>query len=205
MLAHSQEEIAHVPPHRRLPVASRVSEATVSVPHELLDAAVLVPVYRDAAGELRVVLLRRAEGGPHGGQIAFPGGKLDLADASLRDAALREAHEEIGLPPSNATVLETLGTIEVKVSGFRVHPFLARVVRPVEWKIAEREVAEVLEPRVSDLADPANLDANMQRFPQWPEPVRIEFIRIGEHQLWGATYRVLKPLLPKLLEGGWGF
>ncbi len=170
-----------------------------------MDAAVLVPVYRDVAGELRVVLLRRTEGGPHGGQIAFPGGKLDPADASLRDAALREAHEEIGLPPASATVLETLDTIEVRVSGFRVHPFLARVVRPVEWKIAEREVAEVLEPRVRDLADPANLDANMQRFPQWPEPVRIEFIRIGEHQLWGATYRVLKPLLPKLLEGGWGF
>ena len=171
---------------------------------ELIDAAALVPMYRDPAGDLRVVLLRRAEGGPHGGQIAFPGGKLDAADASLMDAALREACEEIGLSPESATVLETLATIEINVSGFRLHPFLARVERPGSWTLAEREVAEVLEPRVLDLADPGNHDSHMQRFPQWPEPVRIEFIRIGEHQLWGATYRVLKPLLPKLLAGGWG-
>ena len=172
---------------------------------ELIDAAVLVPVYRDAAGELRVVLVRRTEGGPHGGQIAFPGGKLDATDGSLRDAALREASEEIGLPPESVTVLAELGALETRVSGFRIHPFLARVVRPAEWRVAEREVAEVLEPRIRDLADPRHQDAAMERFPLWPEPVRIEFIRIGTHRLWGATHRILKPLLPQLLDGAWGF
>lgn len=170
---------------------------------ELIDAAVLVPVFRDAAGELRVVLLRRTEGGPHGGQIAFPGGKLDAADRSLREAALREASEEIGLPPSAATVLAELGALETRATGFRIHPFLARVRRPDAWRIAEREVAEVLEPLVSELADPANRDASIERFPQWPDPVRIEYIRVGPHRLWGATHRILRPLLPQLLDGVW--
>jgi 8-oxo-dGTP pyrophosphatase MutT (NUDIX family) len=170
---------------------------------ELIDAAVLVPVYRDAKGELRVVLVRRTEGGPHGGQIAFPGGKLDASDGSLRDAALREASEEIGLPPASVTVLAELGILETRATGFRIHPFLARVTRPAQWRIAVREVAQVLEPRIADLADPANQDAAMERFPQWPEAVRIEFTRIGPHRLWGATHRILKPLLPKLLKGAW--
>jgi 8-oxo-dGTP pyrophosphatase MutT (NUDIX family) len=170
---------------------------------ELVDAAVLVPVYRDAVGELRMVLLRRTAGGPHGGQIAFPGGKLDASDGSLREAALREACEEIGLPPASATVLADLDVIETRVTGFRIHPFLARVARPDHWRIAEREVAEVIEPRVSELVDPANRGVTMERFPQWPEPVRIEFIRIGPHRLWGATYRILGPLLPRLVDRTW--
>ena len=170
---------------------------------ELIDAAVLVPVYRDAAGELRVILVRRTAGGPHGGQIAFPGGKLDASDGSLRDAALREAREEIGLPPASVTVLAELDPLETRATGFRIHPFLARVERPAAWRVAEREVAEVLEPSVADLADPANRDAAMERFPQWPEPVRVEFVRVGAHRLWGATHRILTPLLPKLLDGVW--
>ncbi len=171
---------------------------------ELIDAAVLVPVYRDAQGELRLVLVRRTEGGIHGGQIALPGGKLDAQDGSLRDAALREACEEIGLEPESATIVAELDVLETRVTGFRIHPFLARVSRPERWRLAEREVAEVLEPRVVELTDPANRDAAMERFAQWPEPVRIEFIRIGPHRLWGATYRILSPLLPKLVAGEWG-
>lgn len=172
-------------------------------PRELVDAAVLVPVYRDTAGELRLVLVRRAEGGPHGGQIAFPGGKLDTSDGSLREAALREACEEIGLEPESVTVLAELDVIETRVTGFRIHPFLARVTPPERWRMAEREVAEVLEPRVAELADPANRDSSMELFVEWPEPVRIEFIRVGPHRLWGATYRILKPLLPALVGGEW--
>ena len=181
-----------------------MSADTQPVSRPLVDAAVLVPVYRDAAGALRVVMLRRTEGGVHGGQIAFPGGKLDASDESLRDAALREACEEIGLPRESATVLADLDVIETRVTGFRIHPFLARVTRPASWRIAEREVAEVLEPSIAELADPANRGSAMERFPQWPAPVRIEFIRIGPHRLWGATYRILKPLLPKLAADAWG-
>jgi len=181
-----------------------VSAGSEPLPRALVDAAVLVPVYRDMTGELRVVLLRRTEGGPHGGQIAFPGGKRDASDGSLRDAALREAYEEIGLPPSAATLLAELDAIETRVTGFRIHPFLARVARPTAWVIAPREVAEVIEPRVTDLANTDNYGATMERFPQWPEPIRIEFIQVGPHRLWGATLRIVRPLLPKLVAGEWG-
>src|SRR5437016_866096 len=118
--------------------AATVTAGSAPAPRRLIDAAVLVPVYRDHAGVVRVVLVRRAEGGPHGGEIAFPGGKLDPDDGSLRDAALREAREEIGLPPGAAHVLAELSAFETRVSGFRIHPFLARIVPPETWRPAER-------------------------------------------------------------------
>jgi len=180
-----------------------VTPDRVSPVPDIIEAAVLIPVYRDAQAELRVVLLRRAEGGPHGGQIAFPGGKIDAIDASPRAAALREADEEIGLPPANATVLEELDLLETRTTGYRIHPFLARIERPAEWRMAVREVAEVLEPRIADLADPRHHDSAMERFPQWPEAVRIDFIRIGPWRLWGITHRILRPLLSRLARGDW--
>jgi 8-oxo-dGTP pyrophosphatase MutT (NUDIX family) len=168
-----------------------------------VDAAVLVPLYRDRAGALRLVLLRRTEGGTHGGQIALPGGKLDPADASPRDAALREAHEEIGLPPASVQILAELPILETRTTGFRIYPFLARITPPPEWLLAEREVAEVLDVRIEDLVDPSARGSSMERFASWPEPVRIEFIRIGPHRLWGATHRILAPVLPRIAVGEW--
>ncbi len=180
-----------------------MSAGSAPAPRGLVDAAVLVPVYRDQAGELRVVLVRRSEGGPHGGQIAFPGGKLDPDDGSLRDAALREAREEIGLPSGAAHVLAELPAFETRVTGFLIHPFLARIVPPPQWTPAEREVVEVLEPTLAELMDPARRATSVEVFDEWPDPVRIDSIDVSGHRLWGATYRILAPLLPRLAAGEW--
>ena len=180
-----------------------MSAGSLPAPRRLVDAAVLVPVYRDPEGLLRFVLVRRSEGGPHGGQIAFPGGKLDPHDDSLQDAALREAHEEIGLPLGAARVLATLDPIETRATGFRIHPFLARITPPPAWRLAERDVVEVLEPTLEELMDPSRRGSSIERFEGWPDPVRIEFILLGGHRLWGATLRILVSLLPRLAAGAW--
>src|ERR1700712_1563395 len=71
-------------------------------------AAVLVPVFRDEDGRLRLVLIVRADRGLHGGQLAVPGGKVDPDDESLTATALREAEEEIGLSPAEVNVIAEL-------------------------------------------------------------------------------------------------
>jgi 8-oxo-dGTP pyrophosphatase MutT (NUDIX family) len=167
------------------------------------DAAVLVPVYRDPEGALRLVLLRRAEGGLHGGQIALPGGKRDPGDASLRETAIREASEEIGLPAAAVEILADLPVLETRTTGFRIAPFLARIRPPASWVIAESEVAEVIVVRIEDLLAPGVHGDAIETFPTWKEPHRISFYRIGAHRLWGATYRILHPLLPRLVAGEW--
>lgn len=153
------------------------------------EAAVLVPVFRDSEGELQLLLVRRTEGGIHGGQIAFPGGRREAGDATLEDTAVREAEEEVGLPRSSVRVLAVLPEVFVRASGFRITPILAIIVPPAAWLLAEREIAEVLAVRVAELAR--------------PEPRRVPFFRVGGHVLWGATYRIVHPLLPRLLAREW--
>lgn len=169
----------------------------------LIDAAALLPLYRDAEGEVRLVLIRRTEGGVHGGHLAFAGGKRDPEDLSMQDAALREAWEEIGLPRERVEVVAVLPPIETRTSGYRIHPFLGRITGSVTWRPSAREVEEVVEVRLSDLAAAgahcAIADAALSPL----QAQRVPFYRIGRFELWGASYRILHPLLPRLLAGEW--
>jgi len=167
------------------------------------EAAVLVPVYRDAAGGLRIVLVRRSETGIHGGQLAFPGGRREVRDRSLLETALREAEEEIGLAPAAVTVLAELPVVETITSNHRIAPFLAHIVPPARWRLQASEVAEVIEARVADLLDPEARGESIEHFPTWPRPRRIQFYRVGRHRLWGASYRIAEPLLARLAAGEW--
>jgi len=170
-----------------------------------IKAAVLVPVYRKLNNELILILVRRTEGEIHGGQIAFPGGKMSSCDKSLRDTALREAEEEIGLPISNIEILEQLPNVYTQTSRFDITPFLAKINRPLKWKIAEREIAEIMEISVNELLKPEAHGEEIKSFPAWPGPRTIPFYRIGRHQLWGATYRILNSIANELLAGKWKF
>jgi 8-oxo-dGTP pyrophosphatase MutT (NUDIX family) len=167
------------------------------------ESAVLIPVFRNAAGEATLVLVRRGDFGVHGGQLAFPGGKHDPTDASLLATALRETEEEIGLPATAIDVLAELPPLQTRASGFRITPFLARIVPPPTWRFAQPEIAEVLEVPLRHLADPTNVGQELWEFPDHPTPELISFWRVGPHYLWGASYRMLLPLLPRLLAGEW--
>src|SRR5512140_3765067 len=118
----------------------------------MIEASVLVPVYRGAGGELRLILIKRSDNGAHAGHLAFPGGKRDPGDRSMLHTALREAREEIGLRPDQIEILTELPLAETRATGFRVHPFLGRVIQPVTWQRNEREVAEIMDVSLAELA-----------------------------------------------------
>jgi 8-oxo-dGTP pyrophosphatase MutT (NUDIX family) len=169
----------------------------------LRESAVLVPVYRDAAGEANLLLIRRTDYGVHGGQLAFPGGKREPADASLLATALRETEEEIGLPGAAIEVLAALPPVTTLTSNFYIAPFLARIAPPPTWRVQPTEVAEVLPVPLRYLADPAHAGRENWQLPGWPAPAPVDFWRVGPHYLWGATYRIVHALLPRLLAGEW--
>ncbi|MEJ2720570.1 MAG: CoA pyrophosphatase [bacterium] len=166
--------------------------------HSIHDAAVLVPIYRRNNGPLKIVLVRRTEGGVHGGQIAFPGGKCEPGDDSTLDTALRETKEEIGLDRGTIEILGELPVVDTVTTGFRIHPYLGRIEPPAVWRRDPREIAEILVVDVGDLTHPDAHGSEMRRFPDWPDPVEIPFYRVGPYKLWGASYRILHPLLPRL-------
>jgi 8-oxo-dGTP pyrophosphatase MutT (NUDIX family) len=167
------------------------------------DAAVLIPVYRSGDGDVRIVMVLRSHGGVHGGQVAFPGGKRDDCDLSMLECALREAREEVGLTADNIEVLAHLPAIETRTTGYRVYPFLARIIPPVQWQRAEREIADVFDVALSELIRPEAHGTTVERFSTWQASSEVSFYRVGPHRLWGLSYRIIHPLIPRLLAGEW--
>jgi len=183
-------------------LARGAAAAALALPM-LREAAVLVTVYRRRDGELMVVLVRRALGGVHGGQLGLPGGQREPADADLAATALREANEELGLVGDRVELLAALPMVETQTTGFWIAPFLAWLTGPVPWRPQEREVAEVVELPVADLARPEVGVEEVRTFRTWPAPRRVRLWRVGGYEVWGVTYRILKPLVPRLLAGEW--
>lgn len=168
----------------------------------LADAAVLVPLVGE--GETSVILTRRHDGlRQHGGQVSFPGGRVDPGDAGPLAAALREADEEIGLRPADARVLGYLDPLAT-VSGFRVLPVVARVPAGFEPRPRPGEVAEVFSLPLAWLMAPENLDRIVINYLGRKRHV-LEYHRHDAapgQRVWGATASILYNLRQRLLAAG---
>ncbi|QIX97499.1 MULTISPECIES: CoA pyrophosphatase [Cedecea] len=107
------------------------------------QAAVLVPIVRRPQPGLlltqRSIMLRK-----HAGQVAFPGGAVDATDSSLIAAALREAQEEVAIPPEAVEVIGILPPVD-SVTGFQVTPIVGIIPPDLPWRASEDEVAAVFE------------------------------------------------------------
>src|SRR3546814_16554490 len=123
-----------------------------------MPAAVLVPVTDRA--EPGVILTQRTKTlSRHPGQIAFPGGRVDPGDADVTAAALREAEEEIGLPPARVTVIGAADRYRT-ITGFEVTPIVGLVPPDLVLTPPEAEVAAVFEVTLAFLLAGANTDRN---------------------------------------------
>ena len=162
------------------------------------DAAVLIPVF-ELDAEARVVLTRRPDTmAHHQGEIAFPGGKLDPAvDSSARDAALREAEEEIGLPRAVVDVVAELDPIQTFAGPFMISPFVGVLDSPPELAPDPREVERVFDVAIAEL-----LADGVHREERWGDiygPNRpMHFFELEDETVWGATARILAGFLAHL-------
>ncbi len=158
------------------------------------EAAVLVAVTDRA--EPGLILTQRTETlRSHPGQVAFPGGRIDPTDADAVAAALREAEEEIGLPPSAVTVVAAVDPYRTG-TGFRVTPVIGTVAPDLALTPAEAEVAHVFEVPFAFVLDPAN---HVHASAMWKGRERhyIE-IRWQGHRIWGATAAMIVNLSRQL-------
>ena len=169
----------------------------------MIDAAILIPVYRARDGHLHIVMILRNPGGVHGGQIAFPGGKHDAQDETMLDTALREVREELGLIVSKEDILAELPMEQTRTTGYRVFPYLGRVTPRQQWQIAEREIAEIIDVNLRDLTRPNSHNRMIERFPTWQKAEQVSYYEVGTHRLWGLSYRILHPVIPRLVAGEW--
>ncbi len=159
-----------------------------------VPAAVLVLVVH---GEEPGILLtkRTSTLAKHAGQVAFPGGRIDAGDASVEAAALREAYEEVGLPPDQPEVLGRLPDY-LTGTGFRISPVLALLPRPVVLQANPDEVEAIFTLPLEVLLDPAapqrrraEFRGRMREFWVWPH---------DHHYIWGATAAILVHVATRL-------
>jgi len=162
---------------------------------KLRDAAVLVPV-TTFNGKAEVILTKRASSlKHHPGQIAFPGGKQDKTDTNLAQTALREAWEEIALPPENVSILGELSRHET-ITGFNVTPILAHVEQPFDAVAEVGEVDEIFSVPLDHLLRP---DRFVVQYRYWQGVKRKYYaVPYGPYYIWGATARMLRALADRV-------
>ena len=162
---------------------------------KLRPAGVLVPLMWDQ-GILQLILTKRSSAlKHHPGQIAFPGGKVDSVDTDVVATALREAQEEVGLPPSLVEIVGQLPHHET-VTGFSVTPVVGFISQPFDAIAEVGEVEEIF-------SGPFHHVSNLAKFSQqgriWQGRMRMyETVPFGPYYIWGATARMLRALAERL-------
>ncbi|MBB5048356.1 8-oxo-dGTP pyrophosphatase MutT (NUDIX family) [Rhodopseudomonas rhenobacensis] len=157
-------------------------------------AAVLIAVV-DHAEPTVLLTMRAAHLTDHAGQIAFPGGKIDAIDASPRDAALREAWEEIGL---DRGYVDPIGYLDLYATGygFRILPLVARVRPGFELRVNKAEVDDAFEVPLSFLMNPANHQLHSKEFRGAERSYYA--MPFAERYIWGATAGILRVLYERV-------
>jgi 8-oxo-dGTP pyrophosphatase MutT (NUDIX family) len=154
---------------------------------EFRGAAVLVPVL----GDELVFTQRTANLSQHSGQISFPGGRIDADDADARAAALREADEEIGLPPASVEVLGELDDIPTP-TGYVITPVVGAIAAAPAWRPNPHEVAEIFTVPLARLRAVEEISGQIERWGVvWPMVV----YPVDGRRIWGATARMIQLLL----------
>jgi 8-oxo-dGTP pyrophosphatase MutT (NUDIX family) len=161
-------------------------------PGPLVRAAVLVPIV-DRGDACLVFAQRTDRVGHHAGQISFPGGRIDPDDADDLAAALREAHEEVGLEPARVEPLGLLDDTETVATQFVITPFVGVVRGPVAWQPDGEEIEKVIEVPVAAL-----LERGCFRVERWERDGVARDVYFYDYRgdtIWGATARILKQYL----------
>jgi 8-oxo-dGTP pyrophosphatase MutT (NUDIX family) len=158
------------------------------------DAAVLIPLYPRDGDLVAVLTERRHDLSRHAGEISFPGGRQDSPDEDLRRTALREADEEIGLPPDAVQLVGALPPTGTFVTSYKIHPFVGVIEPGRAWTPQPTEVEEVLELSLPDLMS----GFEMKRLIRRGVPIKTPTYTVGEHFVWGATARIVQTLLERL-------
>lgn len=148
-----------------------------------------------------VLILRKTYRGVHSGQIGFPGGRVETVDKNLEDTAIRETYEEIGVRPSNITVIRELTRVYIPSSNFWVYPYVGITNHTPRFRRQESEVEELILVKLEDLMEDNNIGSEVLST-SYTEDIEVPAFLLNGKVVWGATAMMLnevKRMLAKVL------
>jgi 8-oxo-dGTP pyrophosphatase MutT (NUDIX family) len=174
-----------------------------------INAAVLVAIFEEE-GEARLILTRRSSGlRTHKGEVSFPGGRLDAGEGPA-DAALREAHEEVGLDPARVTTVGWIHPVMTMVSASLILPVIATVAERPQLMVSPVEVDRAFDVSLAELAEPGIFHEERWRIPGRTIPgtddnaFAVRFFEVAGEMIWGATARMLYEFISIVVTGNDG-
>lgn len=134
----------------------------------------------------------------HSGEISLPGGSFDAGDGDLQRTALREAWEELAIPPDQVTIWAQLTPVWIPVSNFQITPFVGWSAQRPTFAPAAGEVAELIEAPLDVLQQPGIVQREEREIRG--QRMLIPYFALDDHKVWGATSMILAELVGKLQQ-----
>ena len=160
-----------------------------------LKAGVLILIY-PRNDQLHLVFTRRTDRVDfHQAQISFPGGQQEQ-DESFKEAAVREAHEEVNISPDSIRILGELTPLYIPPSNYCVYPVVAFSNSRPDFRPSELEVEEVIEVPLDHLLNPENIRREVWHYKG--RDIEVPFYSFKEDKIWGATAMILAELIELL-------
>ena len=157
------------------------------------QSAVMMLFYPKDGQATLILIKRNTYPGIHSAQISFPGGKAEAFDKDLKDTALRETWEEIGILQSDINVVMPYTEIYIPPSNFLVAPFLGIALNEPVFKPNPDEVQELIELSLDVFLDDATI-INTVMQTSYSQTTSVPAFKVGEHIVWGATAMILSEL-----------
>lgn len=178
--------------------AAQFEMAAIGRPHisavvrdDVRTAAVLISLIPRKHGLHTTVIRRKViDGDRHSGQISFPGGRREHGEP-LQQTAIRESHEEVGTPMDRVRIIGRLSELHIPVSNFIVHPFVALVDKPYEYRRQASEVESIHEVRIDELLDRSNRRRKDIRVPEGFMLKDVPYFDLSGQVIWGATAMIM--------------
>ncbi|MCT4698772.1 MULTISPECIES: NUDIX hydrolase [Tenacibaculum] len=193
------EEIQHKPLGGLISQFKLAPKLRTQFSQELIDsknpkkAAVLALFYPDKNNKTCLLLTQRASyKGSHSAQVSFPGGKIDQKDNNLKETALRETLEEVGVIPEDIKIIRQLSDSYIPPSNFLVAPFIGVINKKPVFK-PNYEVANIIEVFISDLLNDNNLTSTEMET-SYMKNIKVPCFKLNGYIVWGATAMMLSEI-----------
>lgn len=140
-----------------------------------------------------LLILRKTYIGVHSNQVGFPGGKMEGSDISIEQTALRETHEEVGVPPEAIKIIKSLTQVYIPPSNFEVQPFVGLLTEPFSFVPEVAEVEALIEVPLQDFMNDAMV-STQRLSTSYALKVDVPVFKLKGYTVWGATAMMLSEI-----------